>query len=276
MTIITRMGHRYRDTASGKTLDVWYPRNGERIARHCPAEKLGLIEGDFVTVTMSPPEVSPASTEEVYLRLHLLSELAFQPNTLNLERAFSLLNNVAWTSAGPVLPGRVLELRARLQGEAHHLQVSSIDKFPRMTDYVIPEGVRIADADRVRLGAHLSPGTTVMHEGFVNFNAGTLGESMVEGRVTPGVIVGRNSDQSRPSWAVRVMSGLPLVATVEARIPVRQLRANIRNERSRQLRRPENTTPPERKIFARRRWHFRGRLSEMPAIQTCQGFMTHV
>jgi hypothetical protein len=224
---------------------------------------------------MLPPEVSPASTEEVYLRLHLLSELAFRPNTLNLEHAFSLLNNVAWTSAGPVLPGRVLELRARLQGEAHHLQVSSIDKFPRMTDYVIPEGVRIADADRVRLGAHLSPGTTVMHEGFVNFNAGTLGESMVEGRVTPGVIVGRNSDQSRPSWAVRVMSGLPLVATVEARIPVRQLRANIRNERSRQLRRPENTTPPERKIFARRRWHFRGRLSEMPAIHICHGFMTH-
>ena len=207
MTIITRMGHRYRDTVSGKTLDVWYPRNGERIARHCPAEKLGLIEGDFVTITMLPPEVSPASTEEVYLRLHLLSELTFRPNTLNLERAFSLLNNVAWTSAGPVLPERVLELRARLQGEAHHLQVSSIDKFPRMTDYVVPEGVRIADADRVRLGAHLSPGTTIMHEGFVNFNAGTLGESMVEGRVTPGVIVGRNSDVGAGASIMGTLSG---------------------------------------------------------------------
>ena len=207
MTIITRMGHRYRDTASGKTLDVWYPRNGERIARHCPAEKLGLIEGDFVTVTMSPPEVSPASTEEVYLRLHLLSELAFQPNTLNLERAFSLLNNVAWTSAGPVLPGRVLELRARLQGEAHHLQVSSIDKFPRMTDYVIPEGVRIADADRVRLGAHLSPGTTVMHEGFVNYNAGTLGTSMVEGRISAGVVVGDGSDVGGGASIMGTLSG---------------------------------------------------------------------
>jgi 2,3,4,5-tetrahydropyridine-2,6-dicarboxylate N-succinyltransferase len=134
MTIITRMGHRYRDTASGKTLDVWYPRNGERIARHCPAEKLGLIEGDFVTITMLPPEVSPASTEEVYLRLHLLSELAFRPNTLNLERAFSLLNNVAWTSAGPVLPGRVLELRARLRRGAppagfFHRQVSAHDRL---------------------------------------------------------------------------------------------------------------------------------------------------
>ncbi|WP_249762101.1 DapH/DapD/GlmU-related protein [Bradyrhizobium sp. cf659] len=106
-----------------------------------------------------------------------------------------------------MLPERVLELRARLQGEAHHLQVSSIDKFPRMTDYVIPEGVRIADADRVRLGAHLSPGTTIMHEGFVNFNVGTLGESMVEWRVTPGVTVGRNSDVGAGASIMGTLSG---------------------------------------------------------------------
>jgi 2,3,4,5-tetrahydropyridine-2-carboxylate N-succinyltransferase len=207
MNAIKRTGHRYRDKDSGKTLDVWFPRNDERIARHCLAEKLGLIEGDFVTATISAPEAPPATVEEVYLRLHLLSELAFKPNTLNLDGAFGLLNNVAWTSAGPVLPGRVQALRARLQDEAHYLQVPSIDKFPRMTDYVIPDGVRIADADRVRLGAHLSPGTTVMHEGFVNFNAGTLGEAMVEGRVTPGVIVGRNSDVGAGASIMGTLSG---------------------------------------------------------------------
>jgi 2,3,4,5-tetrahydropyridine-2-carboxylate N-succinyltransferase len=189
------------------TLDVWFPRNDERIARRCLAENLGLIEADFVTVTMPAPKVAPATAEEVYLRLHLLSELAFQPNTLNLEGAFSLLNNVAWTTAGPVLPGRVQELRAKLQDGAHHLQVPSIDKFPRMTDYVVPEGVRIADADRVRLGAHLSPGTTVMHAGFVNFNAGTLGASMVEGRVTPGVVIGRNSDVGAGASIMGTLSG---------------------------------------------------------------------
>lgn len=207
MTEITRTGHRYRDKDSGATLDVWFPRTNKAIARHCLAEKLNLIEGDFVTVSMPAPEVPPASTEEAYLRLHLLSELAFRPNTLNLDGIFGLLNNVAWTSAGPVLPARVMELREKLQDEAHHLQVPSIDKFPRMTDYVIGEGVRIADADRVRLGAHLSPGTTVMHEGFVNFNAGTLGESMIEGRVTPGVIVGRNSDVGAGASIMGTLSG---------------------------------------------------------------------
>ncbi len=207
MSHTARTGHRFRDADSGKTLDVWFPRSNEAIARHCLAEKLGLIVGDFVTVPLPSPEVPPASAEEAYLRLHLLSELAWRPNTLNLEGLFGLLNNVAWTSVGPVLPARVLELRVKLQHEAHHLAVPSIDKFPRMTDYVVPEGVRIADADRVRLGAHLSPGTTVMHEGFVNFNAGTLGESMVEGRVTPGVVVGRNSDVGAGASIMGTLSG---------------------------------------------------------------------
>ena len=114
---------------------------------------------------------------------------------------------MAWTSAGPVLPGKVEYLRNIVAAEYHHLIVTSIDKFPRMTDYVVPEGVRIADADRVRLGAHLAAGTTVMHEGFVNFNAGTLGESMVEGRVTPGVIVGRNSDVGAGASIMGTLSG---------------------------------------------------------------------
>ncbi|MGA0601477.1 DapH/DapD/GlmU-related protein [Caulobacter sp. KR2-114] len=207
MSAITRTGHRYRDTASGKTLDVWFPQGDERIARHCLAETLGLIAGDFVTVTLSSPDAAPASAEDVYLRLHLLSELAFRPNTLNLEGAFGLLNNVAWTSAGPVLPARVQALRAQLQDQAHVLQIPCIDKFPRMTDYVIPEGVRIADADRVRLGAHLSPGTTVMHEGFCNFNAGTLGASMVEGRISAGVVVGDGSDIGGSASIMGTLSG---------------------------------------------------------------------
>ena len=207
MTAITRNGHRYRDAASGKTLDVWFAQGDERIARRCLAETLGLIEGDFVTVTLSAPDAAPATTEDVYLRLHLLSELAFKPHGLNLDGAFGLLNNVAWTSAGPVLPGRVQALRAKLQDHDHALQIPCIDKFPRMTDYVIPEGVRIADADRVRLGAHLSPGTTVMHEGFCNFNAGTLGASMVEGRISAGVVVGDQSDIGGSASIMGTLSG---------------------------------------------------------------------
>ncbi|MCW7536411.1 DapH/DapD/GlmU-related protein [Aquabacterium sp. A7-Y] len=203
----TRIGHRYRDAASGKALDVWFPRSNEAIERHCLAEKLGLIVGDFVTLSLPSPNRPPTSAEDVYLRLHLLSELAFRPNTLNLDGLFDLLNNVAWTSVGPVLPSRVPELRVKLQHVTHHLGIPSIDKFPRMTDYVVPEGVRIADADRVRLGAHLSPGTTVMHEGFVNFNAGTLGESMIEGRVTPGVVMGRNADVGAGASIMGTLSG---------------------------------------------------------------------
>jgi 2,3,4,5-tetrahydropyridine-2-carboxylate N-succinyltransferase len=136
-----------------------------------------------------------------------LSECAVAPNAINLTGVFGLLTNVAWTSAGPVLPTQVEALRELIAGEDHHLNVSSIDKFPRMVDYVIPEGVRIGDAERVRLGAHLASGTTVMHEGFVNFNAGTLGNSMVEGRISQGVIVGEGSDIGGGASTMGTLSG---------------------------------------------------------------------
>ena len=204
---IQRTGHRYRDTDSGKTIDVWFPVSGAGKKRSCLAEKVGLISGDFVEVVLESLETPPVSTEDAYLRLHLLSDRTVKPNEINLDGIFGLLPNVAWTSAGPVLPGNVDDLRERVASEYHHLTVSSVDKFPRMTDYIVPEGVRIADADRVRLGAHLAAGTTVMHEGFVNFNAGTLGESMVEGRVTPGVTVGKNSDVGAGSSIMGTLSG---------------------------------------------------------------------
>ena len=204
---LQRTGHRYRDIATGKTLDVWFPRDPAHARRGCLAEKLGLIAGDVVEVAIESLDAAPASTEDAWLRLHLLSRREVKPNEINLEGIFGWLSNVAWTSAGPVLPARVEELRALAAAEFHHLAVPSVDKFPRMSDYVVPEGVRIADADRVRLGAHLASGTTVMHEGFVNFNAGTLGESMIEGRVTPGVVVGRNSDVGAGSSIMGTLSG---------------------------------------------------------------------
>ncbi|MEE2733250.1 MAG: DapH/DapD/GlmU-related protein [Pseudomonadota bacterium] len=204
---ITRIGHSYRDRESRTVLDVWFPRDNQKIERNCLARKLGLIEAEWVEVCIEDVASPPASTAEVYLRLHLLSECAMTPNSMNLDGIFALLQNVAWTSAGPVLPNRVDALRMALVAEAHHLTVFSIDKFPRMVDYVIPAGVRIADADRVRLGAHLAPGTTVMHEGFVNFNAGSLGECMIEGRVTPGVVVGAKSDVGAGSSIMGTLSG---------------------------------------------------------------------
>ena len=202
-----RVGHRYIDSVTGSTIDTWFPRSNKQIGRSCLAEKVGLIKGEFIEVGIESLSSSPSSTEDAYLRLHLLSECEVRPNEINLDGIFGLLPNVAWTTAGPVFPSRVDELRELISNESHHLGVPSIDKFPRMTDYVIPQGVRIADADRVRLGAHLSSGTTVMHEGFVNFNAGTLGESMVEGRVTPGVVVDKNSDVGAGSSIMGTLSG---------------------------------------------------------------------
>lgn len=204
---IKRIGHRYRDAKTGATLDVWFPRSNKEIGRNCLALKAGVIKGDFVTVEIASVDMAPTSAEEAYLRLHLLSECAYQPHTLNLDGVFGLLTNVAWTSAGPVLPAEVESLREAIASEAHTLTVTSIDKFPRMVDYVIPEGVRIADADRVRLGAHLAPGTTVMHEGFCNFNAGTLGNSMVEGRISAGVVIGENSDIGGGASIMGTLSG---------------------------------------------------------------------
>ena len=202
-----RWGHRYRDSATGTTLDVWYPRANKPSRRGCLAEKLGVITADSVEVQYGNLDAEPASIEEAYLRLHLLSECERSPNSMNLDGLFGILTTVAWTSAGPALPEQVDRLRDKLADEHQQLTVFSVDKFPRMVDYVIPEGVRIADPDRVRLGAHLAPGTTVMHEGFVNFNAGTLGAAMVEGRVTPGVTVGAGSDVGAGSSIQGVLSG---------------------------------------------------------------------
>jgi 2,3,4,5-tetrahydropyridine-2-carboxylate N-succinyltransferase len=152
-------------------------------------------------------QADPADVHDAYLRLHLLSHRLVAPNTINLNGLFSVLPNVAWTSRGPVDPAALdgARLRARAAGEP--FAVTSVDKFPRMTDYVMPSGVRVADADRVRLGAHLAEGTTVMHEGFVNFNAGTLGHSMVEGRISQGVVVGDGSDIGGGASIMGTLSG---------------------------------------------------------------------
>lgn len=204
---IKRIGHRYSDSKSGATIDVWFPRSNKEIARSCLAQKVGLIKGDFVEIEISSVDDTPKSAEEAYLRLHLLSECEVKPNEINLDGVFGLLANVAWTSAGPVLPNEVENLRELIAAEDHQLNVTSIDKFPRMTDYVIPEGVRIGNADRVRLGAHLASGTTVMHEGFCNFNAGTLGHSMVEGRISAGVVIGDGSDIGGGASIMGTLSG---------------------------------------------------------------------
>ncbi|RKQ87443.1 2,3,4,5-tetrahydropyridine-2-carboxylate N-succinyltransferase [Solirubrobacter pauli] len=149
----------------------------------------------------------PRNTADAYLRLHLLSHRLVKPRSINLEGIFGVLPNVAWTSVGPIDPANLtaVQLKARANGIA--LQVFSVDKFPRMTDYVAPAGVRVADADRVRLGAHLAEGTTVMHEGFVNYNAGTLGTSMVEGRISAGVVVGDGSDVGGGASIMGTLSG---------------------------------------------------------------------
>jgi len=204
---ITRTGHRYIDVKSGNTIDTWFPRSNKEVARSCLAQKVGLIKSDFVEVVIESVDDAPKSVEDAYLRLHLLSECQVKPNEINLDGVFGLLANVAWTSAGPVLPTEVEELRSLIATEDHQLNVTSIDKFPRMTDYVIPEGVRIGNADRIRLGAHLASGTTVMHEGFCNFNAGTLGSSMVEGRISAGVVVGDGSDIGGGASIMGTLSG---------------------------------------------------------------------
>ncbi len=149
----------------------------------------------------------PVDAVDSYLRLHLLSLRLAAPRTLNLNGIFSTLANVVWTSIGPVHGSVIDDVRDAMRRNGEHLVVNGVDKFPRMTDYVVPAGVRIADASRVRLGAHLAPGTTVMHEGFCNFNAGTLGASMVEGRISAGVIVGNGTDIGGGASIMGTLSG---------------------------------------------------------------------
>ena len=190
-------------TDEGAVLDTWYREvglgeapGGDGFDAYRAAERRDDLRGVSIVAVERSIDTSakPADASDAYLRLHLLSHRLVKPRQQNLDGMFGLLTNVAWTNLGPVPVDRVEDLRWRVRREGGILTVHGLDKFPRMTDYVVPSGVRIADADRVRLGAHLAPGTTVMHEGFVNFNAGTLGTSMVEGRISQGVIVGDGSD----------------------------------------------------------------------------------
>jgi 2,3,4,5-tetrahydropyridine-2,6-dicarboxylate N-succinyltransferase len=152
-------------------------------------------------------DAAPSGVADAYLRLHLLSHRLVRPHGVNLDGIFGVLPNVAWTSLGPVDIDQVPAARERARSRGVHLMVLGVDKFPRMVDYVVPSGVRIADADRVRLGAHLADGTTVMHEGFCNYNAGTLGTSMVEGRISAGVVVGDGSDIGGGASIMGTLSG---------------------------------------------------------------------
>ena len=201
---------------SGSVLDVFYPepRIGGDVTEEAPASLLAAqLTDDLrqvrtkVVCVVIDLDAAPGNTEDAYLRLHLLSHRLVRPHGINLDGIFGQLPNNAWTSRGPVRVEDVTHIRTALRGKGEILQVFSVDKFPRMTDYVTPAGVRIGDADRVRLGAHLASGTTVMHEGFVNFNAGTLGASMVEGRVSAGVVVGDGSDIGGGASIMGTLSG---------------------------------------------------------------------
>src|SRR3954454_8542556 len=178
-------------TPEGGVLDALFPAPELGPADGPPGATTGAIVNEDaqrgtrqieVTAVLDDLDSAPTDAYDAYLRLHLLSHRLVRPREISLEGIFGVLPNVAWTSEGPVDPAALAEVRMRYRAAGHPLTVTSVDKFPRMTDYVVPTGVRIADADRVRLGAHLAEGTTVMHEGFVNYNAGTLGASMVEGR----------------------------------------------------------------------------------------------
>ena len=202
-------------SSAGVVLDAHYRHLGW--ADVCPPDQRNTLAAPahdarrgveiIAVVTEIDTAVAPQDAADVYLRLHLLSHRLAKPRTLNLDGAFGLLANVAWTSIGPVALDVVEEVREALRRKGEHLTVHGVDKFPRMTDYVVPTGVRIADASRVRLGAHLAEGTTVMHEGFCNFNAGTLGASMVEGRISAGVIVGNGSDIGGGASIMGTLSG---------------------------------------------------------------------
>lgn len=208
-------GHAITTMSHGKLLDAWFPAPTlAPLSPEIPSELLALVGSDDardVSREIASLEINislpPTSALDVYLRLHLLSHRLVKPHGIALEGIFALLNNVVWTSAGPCAIEGFELTRARLRAKHGHVTVFSIDKFPRMVDYVVPSGVRIGDADRVRLGAHLAVGTTVMHEGFVNFNAGTLGTSMVEGRISAGVVVGDGSDVGGGASIMGTLSG---------------------------------------------------------------------
>ncbi|MFD5778017.1 2,3,4,5-tetrahydropyridine-2,6-dicarboxylate N-succinyltransferase [Streptomyces fungicidicus] len=216
--------------ADGTVLDTWFPApvladepgpsGTELLSAERAAELLGAgataavgpdarrgVEVVAVRTVISSLAEKPVDAHDVYLRLHLLSHRLVRPHGQNLDGIFGFLANVAWTSLGPVAVDDIEKVRLNARAEGLHLAVTSVDKFPRMTDYVAPKGVRIADADRVRLGAHLAEGTTVMHEGFVNFNAGTLGTSMVEGRISAGVVIGDGSDIGGGASTMGTLSG---------------------------------------------------------------------
>lgn len=203
-------------TLSGETvLDIWFPAPALGALTGNPAQSLldavGVDEVRKVRREVISREIdisaAPKDAVDAYLRLHLLSHRLVKPHGLSLDGIFGLLTNVVWTSAGPCAVEGFEDVRAGLRARDGHVTIFSVDKFPRMVDYVIPSGVRIADADRVRLGAHLASGTTVMHEGFVNFNAGTLGTSMVEGRISAGVVVDDGSDVGGGASIMGTLSG---------------------------------------------------------------------
>ena len=208
-------GHGIATISKGTTLDVWFPAPAlSPLSGSVPAELTAFVDSDDargVTREVVSIEIditqAPANAADAYLRLHLLSHRLVKPHGLALDGIFGILSNVVWTSVGPCAVEGFELTRARLKAAHGHVSVYSVDKFPRMVDYVIPSGVRIADADRVRLGAHLASGTTVMHEGFVNFNAGTLGTSMVEGRISAGVIVGDGTDVGGGASIMGTLSG---------------------------------------------------------------------
>ena len=203
-------------TESGQTLDCHFyslglgskpaDQQGETLNLQQDSDLIRKVKKISVDISIDL-SVAPKDVADVYLRLHLLSHRLVKPHSINLDNIFTLLPNVVWTSVGACEINSFDQVRLALQNKYGNLTVYSVDKFPRMIDYVIPEGVRIADGDRVRLGAYLSAGTTVMHEGFVNFNAGTLGKSMVEGRISSGVVVGDGSDIGGGASIMGTLSG---------------------------------------------------------------------
>ena len=210
-------------THDGTVLDVWFPAvhtdisvdaSGTERLEEVPQQFADLVGPDeergvariAVETKIADLDAAPADTYDAYLRLHLLSHRAVKPHGLNVDGIFGKLANVVWTNYGPCAVADFQMVRGRLASRGP-VVVYSVDKFPRMVDYVVPSGVRIGDADRVRLGAHLAEGTTVMHEGFVNFNAGTLGASMVEGRISAGVVVGDGSDIGGGASIMGTLSG---------------------------------------------------------------------